>query len=298
MAWRKLNEITLDFDLNPRLDIDQQWVTQLKDVLDNLPPVVVVDTGDGEYLVDGFHRYYAHAESGREELEVERRVGSLEEARDLALILNMTHGRRLTPAEREKAVLEYKTRHPRMSCQGVAANLGMGRRTVERILQVSQQKRTSTAPLSREHELVLARSRLASWQKEDIRKAARRRDWTAAQVRDAVKTIQSPQIPEGYKKDVLSGQAEPITFTKSGEPAFTPGQIDKDLSDAFVRDIQIRLRRALKAMDELAMIKPQELAASAPEQEAFGLLEHLYSLASWISEVRHCLNQKLQQTWQ
>src|SRR3990170_9000437 len=135
MAWRKLGEITVDSRLNPRSAIDRSWVAQLRDVLDNLPPVVVVDTGDGEYLVDGFHRYYAHAESGREELEVERHAGSLEEARDLAVILNMTHGKRLTPAERERAVLEYKARHPQMSSQGGAASLALSRRTAEGIPQ-------------------------------------------------------------------------------------------------------------------------------------------------------------------
>ena len=297
MAWRKLGEITVDSRLNPRSAIDRSWVAQLRDVLDNLPPVVVVDTGDGEYLVDGFHRYYAHAESGREELEVERHAGSLEEARDLAVILNMTHGKRLTPAERERAVLEYKARHPQMSSQGVAASLALSRRTVERILQASKQMGETPLALPREHELALARSQLAPRQKEEIRKAARSRHWTARRLLDAVKTIESPQIPEGYKQEVLSGEAEPVTFTEKGEPAFTPSQIDRQITETIANDIRIRLHRSMKAMDQLAMIQPGELVASTNEQDAFGLLEHLYSLASWISEVRARLNERLQEAW-
>ncbi len=293
MPWRKLDEIIVDFRLNPRTALDRTWVAELGEALEDLPPIVVMDTDEGEYLVDGFHRYYAHLESGHEEIEIEQRVGTLDEARDLALALNLTHGKKLTPREREKAILGYKDRHPRLSAGAIAARLGLSRRTVERIFRLQEQAGETLLPLPREHELMLVQSRLTREQKEKLRAAARKGHWTARQVRDAVKTLESSQIAEAYKRAVLEGQAEPVTFTRTGEPAFTPSQ----LTEAAAREIQVCVHRALRAMDALALVQPRDLLAALGEHEAFELLDHLYRLESWVSEVRSCLSDQLPELW-
>lgn len=79
---------------------------------DELPPIDVIDSGDRYYLVDGFHRYAAHAQLGRAVIRARVAMGTREDAVWYATRANATHGLRRTNADKRRAVRLALT-HPR-----------------------------------------------------------------------------------------------------------------------------------------------------------------------------------------
>ncbi len=85
--------------------IDRQHVRTLLGMLQAgkpLPPVKVARIGKALYLVDGFHRYFAHEDYGVSGIEASVARMSLEEARGEAMIANTTHGKALGRADKRK----------------------------------------------------------------------------------------------------------------------------------------------------------------------------------------------------
>jgi hypothetical protein len=85
--------------------IDSQHVRKLLGMLKagkTLPPVKVARIGKALYLVDGFHRYFAHEDYGVSGIAATVARMSLEEAREEAMIANTTHGKALGRADKRK----------------------------------------------------------------------------------------------------------------------------------------------------------------------------------------------------
>lgn len=298
-STRRLVEITVDPSINPRDGLDHKYIEYLKDIVDLTPAVVIVDTGEKELLADGFHRYAAYEAAGKDIINVKRRLGTEADARDLAIILNMTHGKRLTSEERKQAVLDYMARHPRMSHREVAKRLSLHHKTVDRIVKTDQQigaMRHGTQPLPEEHEEVLAESRLPDQTKDKLRETAREKSWIPVQVRSAVQTVEAKgtKVNPEYADKVLEGKEEPVTFTPSGEPAFSVEQIQKGIDDVLTGDIQMRMHKALAGIVALQLIKPHELVDSLDEGEGKSLLASLEAISDWIEEVLKRVREKLE----
>jgi len=91
----KLDQIRIDGDTQFRLEINQKKVDEYSESMEDgaiFPSIRVTFDGSNYWLWDGFHRYFAYKKNGIEEIEVEYRPGTQEDAQDLALGANPDHG--------------------------------------------------------------------------------------------------------------------------------------------------------------------------------------------------------------
>lgn len=79
------------------------YAQKMKDGV-TFPPISTVSDGKSFWLVDGYHRLLATKEIGNQDIEAEVVTGSLEDAQDIALGANDTHGLARTNEDKRKAV--------------------------------------------------------------------------------------------------------------------------------------------------------------------------------------------------
>lgn len=104
----KLTEIKVDSSLQGRCKLNQEVVDEYSEVLregGKLPAIKVYRVGSSHYLVDGWHRYFAHKKAGLADIEVEIVDGTLREATLYAVGANDDHGLRRTNDDKRKAVM-------------------------------------------------------------------------------------------------------------------------------------------------------------------------------------------------
>ena len=91
----KLQDIRLDGGTQFREEIDQNKVKEYAEKMgdgDVFPPLQCTFDGSTYWLWDGFHRYFAWQSLGAKTVEVVYTPGTQEDAQDLALKANNTHG--------------------------------------------------------------------------------------------------------------------------------------------------------------------------------------------------------------
>ncbi|MDE2821302.1 MAG: ParB N-terminal domain-containing protein [Chloroflexota bacterium] len=87
---RALNELKIDQSLDPRNKRSQETINGYAESLDRMPPI---DIDQNNRILDGIHRYLAHEQAGREEIEV--KVFNIEddvEALKHSISANAKHG--------------------------------------------------------------------------------------------------------------------------------------------------------------------------------------------------------------
>lgn len=103
-----LAEIRLDGGTQSRVALDQTVVGEYADALAagvTLPPITAFFDGAAFWLADGFHRYFAHRQTGEAEISVDVREGTQRDAILWAAGANACHGMRRTNEDKRKAVL-------------------------------------------------------------------------------------------------------------------------------------------------------------------------------------------------
>jgi hypothetical protein len=103
----ELNKITLDPEIQPRVELDDSHIEDLKnDLMEGaeLPSVVVFYDGTTYWLTEGFHRWMAHQRAGQTEIVAEIRKGGKRDAQLYGVGSNATHGKRRTNADKRRAV--------------------------------------------------------------------------------------------------------------------------------------------------------------------------------------------------
>jgi ParB-like chromosome segregation protein Spo0J len=128
-------KIKIDGDTQPRMAIDQNVVAEYADLLESgttFPPVQVVSDGAVFWLVDGFHRYFAHRKLARKEINAQVVTGLQEEAQWLSLAANKAHGLRRTNNDKAKAVIKALKMKPDMSDNAIAGHVGVSQPTVSK----------------------------------------------------------------------------------------------------------------------------------------------------------------------
>ena len=96
----------------PREEISNKTVDEYAEAIRagiELPPVVVFRDGATQWLVDGFHRYWAHKRAGKGAIKADVHEGTHRDAILLSLSINDTHGLRRTNADKRKAVTTMLT---------------------------------------------------------------------------------------------------------------------------------------------------------------------------------------------
>lgn len=107
MTTFSLANIRTDGGTQPRAALSPEVIGEYAEALEAgalFPPVVVFYDGSEYWLADGFHRFYAHARTGRSWIEAEVRQGTLEEAQWYSFSVNQTHGLRRTNEDKRRAV--------------------------------------------------------------------------------------------------------------------------------------------------------------------------------------------------
>lgn len=141
MQQLSLSQIKRDIALSPRDGTDKETAEAYAECFDQLPPIVVFKVDDeAKYLlVDGWHRYRAAEILGREVVEVETKYGTLEQAKEYALLANLKHGKPLTRKEKQHVIGEFLKLHPKRSNSWIAEDLGCNDKTIKTIrLQLEQ----------------------------------------------------------------------------------------------------------------------------------------------------------------
>ena len=132
MELLPLTSIYIDESVSPRgHDLNLDYIDQLRDCLDALPPVAVFVVGEKKVLVDGFHRFHAFAAAKREVIPVTV-VGNrtITEAKDYADLANLQHGLRLTKPQRREVARRFHMRHPDLSARRLGEMMGIAHTTV------------------------------------------------------------------------------------------------------------------------------------------------------------------------
>lgn len=131
----KLNQIKKDVALSPRDDTSPEVVEDYMTCFEHLPPIVVFKVPDqSNYLLaDGWHRLAAAGRLNLDEIEVEARAGSFEDAKEYALLANLKHGRPLTRKEKRGVIAGFLKLHPERANNWIAGDLGTTDKTVIKI---------------------------------------------------------------------------------------------------------------------------------------------------------------------
>ncbi|QUY40302.1 ParB N-terminal domain-containing protein [Acaryochloris marina] len=89
----KLSDITLDNEIQPRQQLNQEVVTKYAEAMrqgTKFPPVVVFFDGDSYWLADGFHRFLAKQVIAEQKISTEVRPGSRYDAKLYSTSAKMT----------------------------------------------------------------------------------------------------------------------------------------------------------------------------------------------------------------
>lgn len=102
-----LSNITADQSAQPRSAIEVKRVTEYTEDMDRgdtFPPLVVFFDGARHWLADGFHRFYAATNAGRQDVECDVREGGLRDAVLYSCGANASHGMRRTNDDKRRSV--------------------------------------------------------------------------------------------------------------------------------------------------------------------------------------------------
>ena len=103
----RLDQIRIDGDTQFRKTISQKNINYYAECMEDgdvFPPMEVTFDGSEYWLWNGFHRYHAYSKVGIDEVEIDYRPGTQEDAQDLALGANSDHGFGLTKADKKNKV--------------------------------------------------------------------------------------------------------------------------------------------------------------------------------------------------
>ncbi len=102
-----LDDICIDAGTQARVKLSQatidDYAEQIKDGAE-FKPVIIYADGIRQYLVDGFHRYFAHQQAGREDMAAYITNNTLRAAIKASLSVNSRHGLPRTHADKRKSV--------------------------------------------------------------------------------------------------------------------------------------------------------------------------------------------------
>lgn len=139
-----LSVVRIDGDTQPRTAINLGIVQEYAEAMQagaEFPAVTVVHDGATYWLVDGFHRFFAHRRLGRQQIKAEVVTGELKDARWLSVAANKTHGLRRTNEDKAKAVIRALKLRPDLGDRAIAEHVGVNDKTVCRYREIVDQKR-------------------------------------------------------------------------------------------------------------------------------------------------------------
>lgn len=144
----EMSAVRIDGDTQPRTTINPGIVQEYAEAMEagvEFPPITVVHDGAAHWLVDGFHRFFAHRRLSRQQIKAEVITGELTEARWLSLAANKAHGLRRTNEDKTKAVMRAMKMKPELSNRAIAEHVGVGETMVRRYREILEQQNAATS---------------------------------------------------------------------------------------------------------------------------------------------------------
>jgi len=142
-----MSAVRIDGDTQPRTAINPGIVQEYAEAMEagvEFPPVAIVHDGAAYWLVDGFHRFFAHRRLSRTQINAEVITGELTEARWLSLAANKAHGVRRSNEDKGKAVTRALRMRPTLSDREIAEHVGVGKTMVLRYRDVLEKQQAAT----------------------------------------------------------------------------------------------------------------------------------------------------------
>jgi len=103
-----LDKITIDAGTQGRVKLDKKVIEDYAEKMQRgeiFPPCVVISDGKKNYLVDGFHRYFAARKIKSPSLDCNITEGTLQQAKERSWAANSDHGLPRTRDDKRKCVL-------------------------------------------------------------------------------------------------------------------------------------------------------------------------------------------------
>ena len=128
-----IRAIRLDRQLQPRLQISDELVEEYAEAMsrgEGFPPVEAIHDGTDYWLWDGFHRYLAAQQEGKETIWTRITPGTKADAMWQSLGANATHGLRRSLEDVEKAVCKALQLKPAETDRLIAQHVGVSHSTV------------------------------------------------------------------------------------------------------------------------------------------------------------------------
>jgi DNA-directed RNA polymerase specialized sigma24 family protein len=132
----KITDIIFDPTIYPRLSHKSSTVQDYVDSMEGggIFPAIILETGTNR-LLDGYHRWKSHEQLGSTEIEAEyHEIPEGMSAKLYSAQLNMKHGDRMTPKDKETLACELFNENPDCDLKDLAKLLSTSQRTLYRYL--------------------------------------------------------------------------------------------------------------------------------------------------------------------
>jgi uncharacterized ParB-like nuclease family protein len=143
-----MSVVRIDGDTQPRTAINPGIVQEYAEAMQagvEFPPITVVHDGATYWLVDGFHRFFAHRRLSRRQIKADVVAGELADARWLSVAANKAHGLRRSNEDKAKAVVRALKLKPELSNPAIAEHIGVGETMVRRYRELLEQQKAAQA---------------------------------------------------------------------------------------------------------------------------------------------------------
>lgn len=271
MSKLAIKDIVIDPAIHIRSRNNEATIQRYEDAFDKLPPVIVFKTREGLLLADGFHRIAAAERLGRTHVDAYVKVGSRNDALELAVVANIKNGRELTPEERDEGIRRLKHLHGDWSQEKIAEAMSVSEATVQHVFAADKVKRAvllSGSPdmsgLTDRQLAEIASAPREAW--EPLVKAADKRGWSTENVRLAVQNIKSHDVPREHKTKILTGKGDPVTRDEEGEWAVPGDLVGRRLRDQASNDAILTLAKAHEQLARLRLFKTSSIVKNASSE--------------------------------
>ena len=149
MTTLKLSSIRIDGGTQARVSLNQTIVQEYAQNIadgDNFPEIVVFFDGSDYWLSDGFHRYFAYKSNKVEEVEVDLREGTKDDAILFGFQANKHRGLRMSH-EDIRSIITRMIHHPfwgQWTNASIASHLGVSAMTVGRVKKTLETPKEDT----------------------------------------------------------------------------------------------------------------------------------------------------------
>lgn len=266
-----IQELVLDRAVQVRDKLDRETVQRYAEA-ERLPPIRVVRTKDGDlFVADGFHRVEAIKVRGEEKINALVVAGEKKLAYEIACRENSRHGKSLTSAELDAAMLHL--RKSGYSIKQVAEIFGVSESVVEHRATVSVRTMRTDMGSNRRRTL----SGVPDEFRKPIEKAAKKHGWDSRKIQSAAALVENKDVPRRVRTAVLEGKSDPFIVDGSGEVRVLQKTFAAGMRGYLKGSPRIKLAKVQYAMGDLMLHSVDEIVEDIAHDEFAMIL-------SWIAQ--------------